>query len=153
MGKKPKVADVSDDSCSEDENWRGSLWKFPGTNNLPPFELTLHKNEENGEPRYNSEIHTKAEPFQVLPTPKFESEQMSSSEDEAPDEIKTVVSYENVVEEDSTVHSNSKKTRKRKKKHVEDLPTVSKNVSADAISQEPTVSKEVLPTEGSTDLV
>jgi len=155
--KKLKVAEIYDDSCSEDEDWRGSLWKFPGTNNLPPFEPTLHKNEDKGEPRIQSEIHVKAENFQVLPIPKFESEQMSSSDDEAPDEIKTVVSYENVEEEDSTIHSNSipsKKSRKRKKKHVEDLSTVAKNMSADAMSPAPTSSKEEEPpTEGPTDLV
>jgi len=140
--KKVKVERVEDvDSCSEDEGWNGGLWKFAGTKNMLieqvkmeeiSFNLGVNAYEDETEVEIESKLEIK------IDADLKQSEPIDTSDDEAPEEVKTLVSYENVVEETEnlTEVKAEKKQRKRKKKVNEDS-------KLEAISQENHNSTEV----------
>jgi len=110
--KKVKIEKVEeDDSCSEDEGWNGGLWKFRGTKNM----RELQQDNEVKDTSDNKDLSNQQNEYK-------QSEPLETSDDEAPEEIKTVVSYENVVEESHHEPETKaiKKHRKRKRKVEED---------------------------------
>jgi len=120
--KVEKVATVEEeDSCSEDEGWNGGLWKFPGTKIMATmkFPNERSKNAINNEARGES-TEFDGEIQKLKTSLALESiKSLDSSEDEAPEEVKTVVSYENVVDDLPDISQEtkeSKKPRKRKRK-------------------------------------
>merc|ERR1719153_1187122 len=120
--KVEKVATVEEeDSCSEDEGWNGGLWKFPGTKIMATmkFPNERSKNAINNEARGES-TEFDGEIQKLKTSLALESiKSLDSSEDEAPEEVKTVVSYENVVDDLQDISQEtkeSKKPRKRKRK-------------------------------------
>merc|ERR1712096_449316 len=140
-GKKIKVERVEEadvDSGSEDEGWNGGLWRFAGTNSVVTKKDTLEDEQKfevvlsDGDGSHTKvtseyfEEKTEAEIDDIVKSGnenKFDTKLNDSSDDEAPEEVKTIVSYENVVEEadDLAESKSSRKPRKRKKKAVEDI--------------------------------
>ena len=119
--EKPKVKKmkVDHDACSSDEEgWNGGMWMFRGTVHMEEERLKQEKEEQikTEETRIKQEHATSNLSSSLV---SYENE--DSDSDEAPEEIKTVVSFENDVPEDSNDHEgekkSSKKLRKRKKKH------------------------------------
>jgi len=138
--KKVKIEKVQeDDSCSEDEGWNGGLWKFPGTKNLGKLK---EKNEVKDTPENkDKDVEKTKNEFNEYK----KSEPLDTSDDEAPVEVKTVVSYENVVEESHhTSEKNvTKKHRKRKRKTEEDAKV--ENISEDTKAEEVDNELEIEP--------
>eukprot|EP00090_Calanus_glacialis_P002583 TRINITY_DN11935_c0_g1_i3.p1 TRINITY_DN11935_c0_g1~~TRINITY_DN11935_c0_g1_i3.p1 ORF type:complete len:590 (+),score=235.43 TRINITY_DN11935_c0_g1_i3:44-1813(+) len=128
VAKKVKVEKVEEvDSSSEDEGWNGGLWKFAGTKHVAK-KVNIEESSNEVEANTLDEIKIKVETENLVATPGSElkhSDPVGTSDDEAPEEVKTVVSYENIVEEadsDSVPESPaSKKPRKRKRKVDEDI--------------------------------
>merc|ERR1712029_1269895 len=111
--KRIKTDDA--DSCSEDDGWNGGLWMFKGT---------THMLAERERKIREAEIAAKAAEVKVEPSRNVSLVSYDDVEDEddsdgAPDEIKTVVSYDNHVPEEPVKEETekaTKKPRKRKKK-------------------------------------
>jgi len=120
--KRIKTDDA--DSCSEDDGWNGGLWMFKGT---------THMLAERERKIREAEIAAKAAEVKVEPSRNVSLVSYDDVEDEddsdgAPDEIKTVVSYDNHVPEEPVKEDPekpTKKPRKRKKKTaaiVQEIP-------------------------------
>ena len=122
--KRRRIGDDQDNSDSEDEKCNGGLRMFQGT-------LVMMKQRE------RRLVEKRSAP--VPPTPMSRSvdlvgyQDQQSDDDEAPTEVKTVVSYENFVaeeeksEEVSKEPSLVKKSRKKKKKSVQVSDAASSN--------------------------
>ena len=117
--EKPKVKKMKvepDDCSSDEEGWNGGMWMFRGTVHMEEERL---KQEKVAQIKIE-EAHIKQEQNIKLSSSLVSYDNEDS--DEAPEEIKTVVSYENDVPEDTTSDhdgetKSSKKLRKRRKKH------------------------------------
>ena len=105
--EKPKVKKVKvnhDEGSSDEEGWNGGMWMFRGTVIMEDEKLKREKEEQST--------------GQSSSLVGYDND--DSDDDDAPEEIKTVVSYENDVpdenDDDETDKKSSKKSRKRKKK-------------------------------------
>lgn len=123
--KVEKVAAVEEeDSCSEDEGWNGGLWKFPGTKNMVTMIFQNERSENSIASKDGKSNEAKGEltefdgEIQNLKTSSaLESiKSLDSSDDEAPEEVKTIVSYENVVDELPDISKETKELKKHRKR-------------------------------------
>ena len=108
--KRAKFQDL--DSSSDEEGWNGGLWMFKGTVNLEKERMKANEDSIVIE-------ETTIKPF-LVSYENYDSDD-NDDDDEAPEEIKTIVSYENdLPSDDQSIESfeskGSRKTRKRKKK-------------------------------------
>merc|ERR1711971_788656 len=119
--EKPKVKKMKvdhDEGSSDEEGWNGGMWMFRGTVHIEEERLKQEKEEQikTEETRVKQEHATTKLSSSLV---SYDNEESDS--DEAPEEIKTVVSFENDVPEDTNDHESenksTKKPRKRKKKH------------------------------------
>ena len=107
-----------DADSSDEEGWNGGMWMFRGTVHMEEERLKQEKEEQikTEETRVKQENATSKLSSSLV---SYDNEESDS--DEAPEEIKTVVSFENDVPGDTNDHESekksSKKPRKRKKKH------------------------------------
>jgi len=121
-----KVVSVEEDSCSEDEGWNGGLWKFPGTKQMATIKFEVDRYQSvpaitsnggisNGTGREQTEFHGEIQ--KMKNSMALESiKSLDSSEDEAPEEIKTIVSYDNVVDESPDILQETKELKKQSKR-------------------------------------
>ena len=136
-----KKMKVEHEDSSDDEGWNGGMWMFRGTVHMEEERL---KQEKEDEIKAKEASVKKEEPFK-LSSSLVSYGNEDSSDDEAPEEVKTVVSYDNNDVPEDTNDQNgdgksSKKTRKRKKKHnsgveVKNLPEEVSDAAEDALKE------------------
>ena len=110
--KKFKTEDP-DSSCSEEEGWNGGLWMFRGTVHLERERLLAQQETL-------AAAAVTSEPLKGLVSYGDDDADTSEDEDGPPEEVKTVVSYDNDVPEEDVGEELDpnvcKKSRKRRKK-------------------------------------
>ena len=127
--KAKRVRVNPDDSSSDEEGWNGGLWMFRGTLNM---EKEREKKEK--EAALNLQDNSNS-PVSGTGLVNYENGDSEDDDDGPPEEIKTIVSYDNEIvedtlkpEKDGEGNNASKKPRKRKKKQTDSSGGVAQQV-------------------------